>query len=276
LLIEFFQLLQRIFVALHLFFIARVAVHHQNQTHQFMKKVLFSALLLVVFSAFASAQTAEELIAKHIKATGGENWSKVEAVKMEATIAADAAAGMSIGWTMTTIRDKAARMDVAVMGMVQTSVVNGDQGWSTNPFMGKTDAEPLTGDQVKAMRDQTDIDGTVIGYKEKGYTVEYVGKEDVDGTEAHKIKVNKGGKKVEYIFYDPQTSYEIKNVQVDEVDGQEVETSTVFSNFKPVNGIVMPHTMQQANPMMGNTTITLSNVTFNPVVDMKIFDMPKK
>ena len=241
-----------------------------------MKKALFSTLLLFVFCAFATAQSAEDLIGKHIKATGGDNWSKVEAVKMEANIAADAAAGMTIGWTMTTIRDKSSRMDVSVMGMTQSSVVNSGQGWATNPFMGKTEPEPLTADQAKAMMDQTDIDGTVIGYREKGYTVEYVGKEDVDSTEAHKIKVNKGGKKVEYVLYDPATYYEIKNVQVDEVDGKEVETSTVFSNFKTVNGIVMPHTMQQVSPMMGNTTITLTNVTFNPLVDMKIFDMPKK
>lgn len=241
-----------------------------------MKKVLLSALLLVAFGAFATAQTAEDIIAKHIKATGGDNWKKVEAVKMEATVAADAAAGMSIGWTMTAIRDKAARMDVSVMGMNQTTVVNGDKGWSTNPFMGQTDPEPLTSDQVKSMMDQTDIDGTIIGYKEKGYKVEYVGKEDVDGTEALKIKVDKGGGKLEYLLYDPSSYYEIKNIRVDNVDGQEIETATVFSNFKAVEGITMPHTMQQVNPMMGNTTITLSKITFNPVLDMKIFDMPKK
>jgi len=241
-----------------------------------MKKVLFSALLLFVFGAFATAQTAEEIITKHIRATGGENWGKVEAVQMEATIAADAAAGMSIGWTMTAIRDKAARMDVSVMGMNQTSVVNGDKGWATNPFMGQTDPEPLTSDQVKAMMDQTDIDGTIIGYREKGYKVEYVGKEDVEGTEALKIKVDKGEGKLEYLLYDPETYYEIKNIRVDNVDGQEVETSTVFSNFKAVDGITMAHTMQQVSPMMGNTTITLTKVTFNPTLDMKMFDMPKK
>ncbi|MFN0014791.1 MAG: hypothetical protein ACKVU2_09615 [Saprospiraceae bacterium] len=241
-----------------------------------MKKTLFSALLLLVFGAFATAQSADEIIAKHIAAVGGENWKKVEAIKMEATISADAAAGMSIGMSMTTIRDRSMRMDVSVMGMSQTSAISGDKGWATNPFMGQTDPEPMTADQVKAMKDQTDIDGTVIGYKEKGYSVEYVGKEDVEGTEAHKIKVNKGGKKVEYILYDPANYYEIKNVQVDEVDGKEVETSTVFSNFKPVNGIIMPHTMQQVNPMMGNTTINVTAVTVNPLVDVKIFDMPTK
>lgn len=241
-----------------------------------MKKSLFAAFLLLITHAFSFAQTAEEIIEKHIKATGGENWAKVKSIKMEAAIKADAAAGMSIGWTMTAVRDKAVRMDVSVMGMVQSTALSGDKGWSTNPFMGKTDPEPMTADQVKSMTNMTDIDGTVIGYKEKGYTVEYVGTEDVDGTEALKIKVDKGDKKVEYCFYDPATYYEIKNVQVEEVDGKQVETATLNSNFKTQDNIVFPFTMQQVNPMMGNSTISLTTLTLNPTVDDKIFEMPAK
>ncbi len=240
-----------------------------------MKKVFACALFALLANVFAYAQTAEEIIAKYIAATGGDNWKKVEAVRMEATVTADAAAGMSIGWSMTAVRDKAARMEVSVMGMSQIMAVKEDKGWSINPFMGNPDPEPMTADQVKAMLEQTDIDGTVIGYQEKGYTVEYLGKEDVEGTEAYKIKVNKGGKKVEYLYYDPNTFYEIKSIQVDEVDGQEVETTSMYSNFKEVGGILIPHTMQQVNPMMGNTTITLTKVEFNPTIDMTIFDMPK-
>lgn len=241
-----------------------------------MKKTLFAAILLLIFNAFASAQTADEIIANHIKATGGDNWKNVKTLKMEAKITSEAAAGMNIGWTMTTVRDSAARMDVSVMGMVQTAVVQGDKGWSNNPFMGKMDPEPMTADQVKSMKDMTDIDGTVIGYKERGYTVEYVGKEDVDGTEALKIKINKGDKKTDYNFYDPETYYEIKNIRVEEVDGKEVQTETVYSNFKTQDGIVFPFTMQQANPMMGNSTITMTAITLNPPVDAKIFEMPEK
>jgi hypothetical protein len=241
-----------------------------------MKKTLIAAVLLLIFNAFASAQTADEIIASYIKATGGDNWKNVKTIKMEAKIAADAAAGMSIGWTMVAVRDSAVRMDVSVMGMTQIAVVDGDKGWSTNPFMGKNDPEPMTADQVKSMHDMTDIDGTVIGYKEKGYTVEYVGKEDVEGTEAHKIKVTKGEKKTEYFFYDPETYYEIKNVQVEEIDGKEVQTETTYSNFKTQDGMVFPFTMQQASPMMGNSTITLTAITLNPTVDKKIFEMPEK
>lgn len=240
-----------------------------------MKKTLFFALALFFSFTAAQAQNAEEIVAKHLAATGGDKWTNIKSVKMEAKISSEAAAGMSIGWTMTAVRDKSARMDVSVMGMNQVVVISGDQGWSTNPFAGQNDPEPMTADQVESMKEMTDIDGALVGYKEKGYTLEYVGTEDVDGTEAIKIKVNKG-KKTEYSFFDPETYYEIKNVDVEEVDGKVVESSTTYSNFKTQEGITLPFTMQQGGGPMGASTITLTTVTFNPAVDEKTFEKPAK
>ena len=142
--------------------------------------------------------------------------------------------------------------------------------------MGKMEPEPITPDQVKSMADMTDVDGTLIGYKEKGYTIEYLGTEDVDGTEAHKIKVNKGGKRMEYSFIDPSSYYEIKNVRVEEVDGKEVESATIYSNFKTQDGLVFPFTIQQNDPLMGGSTVTITGITINPLVDPKTFVMPGK
>jgi len=239
-----------------------------------MKKALFFVAFLISAS-FVQAQNAEEIMNKHLAAIGAENWAKINSVKMEAKIASDAAAGMSILWNLTAVRDKAARMDISVMGMSQVVVINGDQGWATNPFAGQNDPEPMTPDQVESMKEMTDIDGALVGYKEKGYTLEYVGTEDVEGTEAIKLKVNKG-KKTEYVFFDPETYYQIKNVDVEEVDGKAVESATLYSNFKTQDGVVLPFTMQQAGGGMGNSTISISTATFNPAVDNTIFDMPKK
>lgn len=239
-----------------------------------MKKTLFF-VAFILSAAFAQAQKAEEIVAKHLAAVGADKWAKINSIKMEAKIAADAAAGMTILWNMTAVREKAARMDVSVMGMNQIVVINGDAGWATNPFAGQNDPEPITADQVESMKDMVDIDGSLVGYKEKGYTLEYVGTEDVEGTEAIKIKVNKG-KKTEYSYFDPATFYEIKNVDVEEVDGKSVESATLYSNFKTQDGIVLPFTMQQAGGAMGSSTITLTSVTFNPTIDATIFDMPKK
>lgn len=114
-----------------------------------MKKTLFFAVFLMVFQGFAQAQTAEAIVAKHIAAIGGDNWGKIEGLKSEAKISADGAPGMTILMTMTQVRDKSLCMDVSVMGMTQVTVLNGNEGWSTNPFAGQTDPEPLTADQVK-------------------------------------------------------------------------------------------------------------------------------
>lgn len=241
-----------------------------------MKKTLFFAAFLFIFNGFSQAQNAEEIVAKHIAAIGGDNWSRVEAVKSEAKISADGAPGMSIMMTMLAVRDRALRMDVSVMGMTQTTVLNGDAGWAVNPFANKLDPEPLTADQVKSMSYMTDVDGALVGYKAKGYALEYVGTEDVDGTEAIKVKVTKGEKRYEYSFFDPETYYEIKNIQVEEVDGKESETATVYSNFKMQDGLVFPFTIQQADPNMGGSTVTVTSVTINPSVDKTAFDMPKK
>lgn len=238
-----------------------------------MKKILSIATLLLSV-VFVQAQNAEDVVAKHLAAIGAENWSKYNSVKMDADITSGAAAGMKITWSLTAVRDKAARMDISVMGMNQIVVINQDKGWSTNPFMGKTDPEPLTADQVESMKDMTDIDGALVGYKEKGYTLEYVGTEDVDGVEAIKIKINKG-KKTEYSLFDPQTYYEIKNITVEEVDGKNVEQATIYSNFQKQGDIILPMTMQQEGPM-GPTTINMTSVVFNPAIDDKIFDMPQK
>ncbi len=240
-----------------------------------MKKTFFFAFSLFLSFNFVQAQNAEEIVAKHLAAIGADKWANIKSIKMEAQISSAAAAGMSIGWNMTAVRDKSARMDVSVMGMSQVVVISGDQGWATNPFAGQNDPEPMTADQVESMKEMTDIDGALVGYKEKGYTLEYVGTEDVDGTDAIKIKVNKG-KKTEYSFFDPATYYEIKNIDVEEVDGKVVESSTTYSNFKTQDGITMPFTMEQGGGPMGASTITLTNLTFNPAVDEKIFEKPAK
>jgi Outer membrane lipoprotein-sorting protein len=256
------------------FFVANKS-HHYNTTQFIMKKIILGICLL--FSALVSqAQTADEIIAKHVAATGGSAWDKLKTIKMDMSMTSQAAPGMAIPMSMTVVHKKAMRMDVSLMGMTQSSCINGDKGWANNPFQGQMDAEPLTADQVKEMKEQTDLAGHLNGYKEKGYTAEYIGKEDVEGTELHKIKLTLSPTHTQYSLIDPESFMEVKQISVVTVDGKEVTSESVMSDYKTIEGITMPYTIEQNNPMMGATVMKVTKLEINPSVDEKIFEMPAK
>lgn len=241
-----------------------------------MKNIILGTFL-TLFAFAAQAQTsADEIIAKHVEAMGSAKMAELKSMKMEAKVSVQQAPGMEIPITISIINNKCARIDVSVMGMQQITCINGDEGWGNNPFMGKTEPEPLTKDQVVSMKEMTDLSGSFYDYKKKGYTAEYLGKEDLEGTEVHKIKLVKGPTKTEYAFIDPENFYQIKSIEIDMVDGKEVSEETVFSNFKTVDGLTFPYTMEQNNPMMGASVTTFTNIALNPELDEAMFKMPKK
>jgi hypothetical protein len=256
------------------FFVANKS-HHYNTTQFIMKKIILGICLL--FSALVShAQTADEIIAKHVAATGGSAWDKLKTIKMDMSMTSQAAPGMVIPMSITTVNKKAMRMDVSLMGMTQSSCINGDKGWANNPFQGQMDAEPLTADQVKEMKEQTDLAGHLNGYKEKGYTAEYLGKEDVEGTDLHKIKLTLSPTHTQYSLIDPESFMEVKQISVVTVDGKEVTSESIMSDYTTIEGITMPYTIEQNNPMMGATVMKVTKLEINPTVDEKIFEMPAK
>jgi hypothetical protein len=240
-----------------------------------MKKTLFLFALLMG-TINLSAQTAEEIVEKHLAAMGGDALNNLKTMKMEVSLSIQQAPGMVILMTMTVVNNKAMRKEVSFFGMTETTCINGDQGWATNPLAGKTDAEPMTADQVKSMKDMTDLAGPLHNYKAKGYTVEYEGKEDFEGTQVHKLKVTKSPTRTEYILIDPANWYNVKNITGVTVDGMEETSESVNYDFKAVDGVVMAHTVKQNAAMGGKSVMIITSAKYNLPVDEKIFEMPTK
>jgi hypothetical protein len=213
------------------------------------------------------AQTVDEVVNKHIEAVGGrDNWKKVNSMKSEAVMNVQ---GMDIPMTMYQVHNKGSKIEITAMNMTGYYITRMDSGWTFMPFMGQTAPEPMPAEALKVAQDQLDIQGDLLDYKEKGSTVELLGKEDVDGTEAHKLKVVSKAGNEKTLFIDTKNYYIIRAVAKVSVNGQIIDAPSDLSNYQKLpEGIVVPFTMQTAQ---SPAPMNFTKIEVNPVLPDSLF-----
>jgi outer membrane lipoprotein-sorting protein len=240
-----------------------------------IRKTFAWLLVAGLTGAAAWAQTADEIIEKHLQAMGGKE--KLKAVQTERISGKMVMGqGMEAPFTMEMARPNKMRIEFTIQGMTGIQAFDGKTGWAVMPFMGKTEPEAMPAEDVKRMEEQADIDGLLLDYKEKGRQVEYVGKEDLEGTPVHKLKVTQKNGDVVFVYIDAEQFLQLKQAGKTKIRGQEVESETLFGDFKPVEGLVVPHSIEQkAEGMPGGMVMTISKVEINPGVADSRFAMPE-
>ncbi|MBK8145795.1 MAG: hypothetical protein IPK62_12780 [Bacteroidetes bacterium] len=94
-----------------------------------------------------------------------------------------------------------------------------------------------------------------------------LGKDDLEGTECHKLKLtDKNGQEATF-WIDPSTYYTLKQTMKVKANGKEVESATNYSNYKKIEeGIVYPFSVSAD---WGESEVT--KLTINGKVDESIF-----
>jgi outer membrane lipoprotein-sorting protein len=239
-----------------------------------LKKVALCLAVATVFTLPAAAQTVDEIIAKNVEARGGE--AKLRAVKsIRLTGKIEVGPGMVAPTTLVIKRPGMVRMEFTIQGMTAVQAYDGKQGWDIMPFQGKKDAEPMAADDVKELEDEADIDGPLMDYKAKGNTVEYLGKDKVEGSDAYKLRVTRKNGIIETSYIDVDTGLEVKTITKAKIHGNDTEVETTYSDFRTVDGLVVPFAIESGTA--GGTQkqkITVDKIEINPEISETDFHMP--
>ena len=232
--------------------------------------------LAVLVAVPASAQTVDEIIAKNNDAKGGLARQKaVQSVRM--TGRATVGPGIEAPIVFELKRPKSLRIDITVQGMTITQAYDGTTGWMLNPLSGRTDPEALPPDATRVMEEQADMDGPLIDYQSKGNAVELQGKEKVEGTDCHKLKVTLKNGDTRTIFIDAESNLEIKVEGRTMVRGTEQLSDTLLGDWKEVGGILMAHSIDSGQPGAPvRQKFTIEKVELNVPLDDARFTMPVK
>ena len=208
-----------------------------------------------------------------ISALGGAD--KVAAVKPFKFDQSMNIMGMDMTGKTTIVVGQSLRKDISAMGQQITKVVDGDKGWAINPMQGGTAAQALPDEQVKMQKGNTYMIGTDLVVQNKKYPVELVGKEKMKEKDVYNLKVTRP--EGESYYYVDATTYQLAGMKSTvTVQGQWGEVKIQYGNYKTVDGLTIPSTVELNSPAMpGAITMNLSNILFNPKVDSSIFTMPK-
>jgi len=243
-----------------------------------MKKIILSLMLGVstLIVNQLNAQTTEEILAKHEAAMGSaEKWASIKSAIVKNKFSVQ---GMDIESKTSLLVGKAFRTEVEVMGNKIITAVDGEKGWMIRPAMmgGTGEAEDLPTDQIKASDSQEQIGSALSGEKNQGAKIELVSKEKLDGADVFLLTVTKSNGETAQVYVSASTYFVLKTTGKVKANGQEIDTETNFSNYKAVDGLYFPFTVEAASPMGGMMQIDTTGVELNANIDPSIFSRPKK
>jgi hypothetical protein len=230
----------------------------------------FTALLCSALSIHA--QTADEIIAKHIEAIGGkEKLSAITSVRIESTVQI---MGNDAPGSTVIVNGKGFRNESEFNGSKIIQVLTDKSGWAVNPMMGD-DPQSLPDDQYKRGKDQIYII-PFLDYAARGGKAELLGQEKVGTINAYKIKLTSSDNAATTYYLDPASYYIIQTVKSAEVMGQQVDVITTYSDYKKSDyGWVTPQSTEVSFGSQFSLTMKEKKLEVNPAIDAAVFEMKK-
>jgi len=206
-----------------------------------MRKSFLCLIFLLGFPVWA--QTADEIISKFIKTTGGMD--KINAVtSLRRTGKFVGGGGFEAVISQENKRPDKVREEFTIQGLVGVNAWDGKAGWKIEPWQGKKDPEPLGEEEMKSIIEDADFDGPLINYQQKGNKVEFIGMDPVEGTDAYKLKVTKKNGDSYYYYMDTDYFVPIKIETQRMVRGEQREYETSVGDYKEVNGWYLPFSFE--------------------------------
>ncbi len=183
--------------------------------------------------------TASDVVKNYVKAVGGEaNLRKVNSTLTNADVTIQGAP-IKPKAVIKQMAPNKFSMEIAVegFGTIMKQKFDGASGYQEQ----QGQKIPMADDDISSRKSEKGL------YPELYMEASNIVLESlttIDGTDVYKIKVIKGGKD-SFRYYDVKSGFLLKTEETNEAAaGQSVTTITDFSNYKDVDGVMIPHTMK--------------------------------
>jgi outer membrane lipoprotein-sorting protein len=245
----------------------------RNLTITFVVLACTTSILVRAQPAARAEPTAEELVARNTNSKGG-------LAKIKAITSIRMTGRLQQGDFAATVGQEAkapnlVRQTVTIQNMTQIQAFDGSVGWQISPFQGRKDPELLGEDDLRDLVESADFYGPLIDYREKGNTIESLGRIVVDGDDVFRLKVTWKNGDIYYYDLDPDTYLEIRIETTQFIRGSIRERVSEVGSYKLVNGVYFPFSIEtgpKRNPS-ARSKITFEKIDANVEIPDSAFRM---
>jgi len=217
---------------------------------------------LAIIAAPLPGQTADSIIARYVQTIGGT--ARLQAVQsLRRTGRFTGGGGFEAIVVQENKRPNSVREEFSIQGMTGINAYDGTTGWKIEPWQGKRDPEALGEEEMHGILDDADFDGPLVSYQAKGNRVEYQGVEQIEGSDAYKLKVTRPNGDVSFYYLDTEYYVPIRIDTQRMIRGAPQEFETSLGDYKQVAGVYLPFSFESGPK--GSSSADRSKITYDKI-----------
>ena len=237
----------------------------------------------LLWTSMAQAQTADDIVEKHLSAIGGRaSLGKLTTQAATGTLVISTQ-GVDLSGSVEVYRkspNKARtliRIDLSSVGgggeMVIDQRCDGTSAFSSNSMQGDRE---ITGSQLQGMLNAS-FPSPLLNYKAAGATIELLGKDKVGDRAVFVVQYTPKAGPASKNYFDAETYLLLRNVATIDMPelGGPVEQTSEFGDYRDAGGMTLPYRVTVINAAQ-TVSLSLAKVELNAAVDDAMFARPVK
>jgi hypothetical protein len=245
-------------------------------------------------AASAPKLSADEIVQRNATARGGiQAWHKIKTMVQigraeRATevpgIAAHANhavrlnpdANKIVGFRLELARPNKMRYELTYQGTTAIQAFDGKEGFTVQPGPSGAVARPFSEGQTRAMADQLDLEGPLLGAAAKGTVVALDGVETVHDRPAYKLSLKMKSGVIRHVWVDSKTFLDVKLDGERQIGDRVWPVETLFDDFRKVGSVQVPYQFETAvGGVHTMESVKLIKVVLNAPLEDSLFTLPR-
>ena len=166
------------------------------------------------------------------------------------------------------------RIEFESEGEKFVTAFNGKSGWTINPLLGTSEPQLMSDEEIERSKLQADYEGMFYNYTEKGYSVEFIDKQNVGFIETYVLQLTTPDEDQILAYIDTQNNVLLKTSSYVMVDDVQEEYELYFKDHRFVNEILFPFTVETKVDNKTEMKMIIDEITFDVDIPDSMFELP--